>query len=70
MTSLKEQIYIVIYCKMLFISVMQSWIFSIITPVFSATLSFRNNSDILVCCSFLLITIIYTENSVPVAQWL
>ncbi len=61
MTPLKELISIVIYCKMLFIPVMQSWIFSIITPVFSVTLSFRNNTDILVCCSFLII--INTENS-------
>ncbi len=61
MTPLKELISIVIYCKMLFIPVMQSWIFSIITPVFSVTLSFRNNTDILVCSSFLII--INTENS-------
>ncbi len=30
---------------------MPSWIFSIITPVFSVTWSFRNHSDMLICCS-------------------
>ncbi len=29
----------------------QSWIFSIITPVFSVTWSFRNHSNMLICCS-------------------
>jgi len=29
----------------------QSWIFSIITPVFSVTWSFRNDSNLLICCS-------------------
>ncbi len=28
----------------------QSWIFSIITPVFSVTWSFRNHSNMLICC--------------------
>ncbi len=30
---------------------MQIWIFSIITPVFSITWSFRNHSNMLICCS-------------------
>jgi len=30
---------------------MQSWIFSIITPVFSVTWSFRNHSNVMICCS-------------------
>ncbi len=34
---------------------MQSWIFSIITPVFSATWSFRNHSNMLICCSIFFI---------------
>ncbi len=38
-----------IYRKMQFM--MQSWIFSIITPVFSVTWSFRNHSNMLICCS-------------------
>ncbi len=29
----------------------QSWIFSFITPVFSVTWSFRNHSNMLICCS-------------------
>ncbi len=29
---------------------MQIWIFSIITPVFRVTWSFRNNSNLLICC--------------------
>jgi len=29
----------------------QNWIFSIITPVFSVTWSFRNHSDMWICCS-------------------
>jgi len=28
-----------------------SWIFSIITPVFSVTWSFRNHSNVMICCS-------------------
>jgi len=30
----------------------QSWIFSIITPVFRVTLSFRNHSNYLCICDF------------------
>ncbi len=30
---------------------MRSWIFSIITPVFRVTWSFRNNYNMLICCS-------------------
>ncbi len=30
---------------------MQSWIFSIITPVFSVTRFFRNHTNMLICCS-------------------
>ncbi len=30
---------------------MRSWIFSIISPVFKVTWSFRNHSDMLICCS-------------------
>ncbi len=37
--------------KMQFIPLMQSWIFSIITPVFSVTRSFRNHSNMQICCS-------------------
>jgi len=33
------------------IPVMQSWISTIITPVFSVTWSFRNHSNMLICCS-------------------
>jgi len=29
----------------------QSWFFSIITPVFSVTWSFRNHSNMMICCS-------------------
>jgi len=29
----------------------QSWIFSIITPAFSVTRSFRNHSNMMICCS-------------------
>ncbi len=35
----------------IFIPVMKSWIFSIITPVFSVTWSFRNHTNMLICCS-------------------
>jgi len=34
-----------------FIPVMQHWIFSITTPVFSVTWSCRNHSKLLICCS-------------------
>ncbi len=37
--NLKQLFSMWIYCKMSFISVMRSWIFSIITPVFSVTWS-------------------------------
>ncbi len=36
---------------MQFITLMQSWIFSIITPVFSVTWSFRNHYNMMNCCS-------------------
>ncbi len=36
------------YFKILIIPVMQSWIFSIITPDFSVTRSFRNHSNMLI----------------------
>jgi len=36
---------------MSFIPVIQSWIFSIITPGFSVTWSFRNHSNMMICCS-------------------
>ncbi len=39
------------FIKSKFIPVMQIWIFSIITPIFSVTWSFRNHSNILICCS-------------------
>ncbi len=62
--NLKECLSILIYFKISFISVMQSWIFSIITPVFSAW-SFRNHSNMLIyyqywkqlCCLFLFINL-------------
>jgi len=41
----------VFYLSVLFIPVMWSWISSIITPVFSVTWSFRNHSNMLICCS-------------------
>ncbi len=47
----KQLFSILIYIRMYFISVMQSWIFSIIIPVFSVTWSFRNHSNMLICCS-------------------
>ncbi len=40
-----------LYFKMLFILVMQIWIFSIITQVFIVTWSFRNSSNMLIWCS-------------------
>jgi len=43
--------------------VMQSWIFSIITPVFRVTWSFRNHSSVLMWCSkklFLLLSMLET----------
>ncbi len=39
------------YFKMQFIHVMQNWIFSIITPVFSVTWSFGNHYNMLIWCS-------------------
>ncbi len=47
MKSVTHMFSIWIYFKMLFISVMQSWIFSI----FSVTWSFRNHSHMLIWCS-------------------
>ncbi len=40
-----------LYFQMLFILVMQIWIFSIITQVFIVTWSFRNSSNMLIWCS-------------------
>ncbi len=45
--NFKQLFYILIY----FIPVIQRWIFSIITPVFSVTWSFRNHSNMLISCS-------------------
>ncbi len=45
---LKYLLSILIFFKMQFIPVMQSWIFSIITPVFSVTRSFTNHSNMLI----------------------
>ncbi len=42
---------------------MQSWIFSIISPVFSLTWSFRNHYDMLVSCSRNIYYIISVETS-------
>jgi len=42
---------------MLFIPVMQSWIFGITTPVFRVTRSFRNHSNMLICSSKIIIII-------------
>ncbi len=49
--------------KMSFIPVMQGCIFSIITPVLGVTSSFRNNSDMLICClkTFIIINNIYFD---------
>ncbi len=47
---LSRPFYVWIYLKMWFISVMHSWIFRIITPVFSVTWSFRNHSNMMICC--------------------
>ncbi len=52
-----------IYFKYIFFSVMQSWIFSIITLVFSVTWSFRNHSNMLICCSRNIIIIIIIISS-------
>ncbi len=48
---LQFKITVSIYFKMSFISVTQSCIFSIITPVFSVTWSVRNHSNMTICCS-------------------
>ncbi len=48
---LQFKITVSIYFKMSFISVMQSWIFSIINPVFSVTWLVRNPSNMMICCS-------------------
>ncbi len=61
--NLKDCISILMYFKISFISVMQSCIFSIITPVFSVTWSFRNHSDMMIyyqywkqlCCFYIFI---------------
>ncbi len=45
------------------IPVMQSWIFSIITPVVSVIWSFRNYSNMLICCSRKFLIITNFENS-------
>ncbi len=45
--NLKERFSILMYFKISFIPVIQSWIFSIITPAFSAW-SFRNHSNTLI----------------------
>ncbi len=51
-------------CNIHFFSCDQSWIFSFLTPVFSVTWSFRNHSNILICCSIkVFIIIINVENS-------
>ncbi len=53
----------VFYFKMQFIPLMQIWIFCIITPVFSVTWSFRNYSNMLICCSlnfFVLLSMLKT----------
>jgi len=46
----------------------QSWIFSIITPVFSVTWSFRNHSNMLICCwrniPYQVVLVNYARNSV------
>ncbi len=49
--NLKSMFSIAMYFKMQFIPLMQSYIFSIITPVFSVTWSFRNHSNMLIWCS-------------------
>ncbi len=48
--NLNELFSILIYFKIYNIPVMQSWIFSIITPAFNVTWSFRNHSNMLICC--------------------
>ncbi len=47
----QNNFFIWMYYKMSFIPVMQSWIFSIITQVFTVTWSFRNHSNMLIGCS-------------------
>ncbi len=42
---------------------MQSWIFRIITPVFSVTWSFRNHSNMLICAQQTFLIIINVENN-------
>ncbi len=46
--------YSIFKCKLLLWC--QSWIFSIITPVFSVKWSFRNNLNMLICCSIIIDT--------------
>ncbi len=49
--NFKKVFSIWIHFKMWFIPVMQSWIFCIITPVFSVTWSCRNHCNMLIYCS-------------------
>jgi len=45
--QLRTTVFYLIYFKMQFIPVMQSWIYQ----VFSVTWSFRNLSNMLICCT-------------------
>ncbi len=47
----------------------QSWIFSIITPVFRVTWSFRNHSNMLICSSINICIIINVENITLYFSW-
>ncbi len=60
--NLKYQFSILIYLKILYISVTQSWIFSIINSVFSVTWSFRNHSNMLLKKHFLLLILKTIKN--------
>ncbi len=55
--NLKETVFYLNILKKVIYSSDQSWIFSIITPVFSVTWSFRNHSNMLIWCSFLIINV-------------
>ncbi len=48
---MNKYFYFILYIFIYYILVTQSWIFSIITPVFIVTWSFRNHSNMLICCS-------------------
>ncbi len=69
--TLKILFYIWKYFKIEFIPVMQSWNFSIVSQVFSVTWSFRNHSNMMICCSkhFLLLSVLKTVVLLNIYVW-